>query len=196
VENIGMECFSGCSFLSEVVFGKNSKLKEIDVGVFLASGVKSIEVPSSVEKIGIASFSNCKSLSKVSFERNCNLKEICVCAFRGSSLLEIDVPSSVEKIGSYCFYGCESLCDVTFGGSPFIGKKAFDHCPLRYGSVGVNIFEDDVSKREFFAKHAGAFERDRSKFDTVAIDTESENQVAFNVKLWTCLKYKEWIEFE
>jgi hypothetical protein len=51
-------------------------LKEIEREAFYSSGLKSIQIPNSVEKLEYECFSQCESHSEVIFESGSKLKEI------------------------------------------------------------------------------------------------------------------------
>jgi hypothetical protein len=89
-------------------------LQCIDEYAFRATGLKKIEISSSVEFIGKYCFSECKFLYEVLFEAGSKLKRIDEYGFHGTGLNQIEIPSSVEFIGKHCFCGCQSLCVIRF----------------------------------------------------------------------------------
>ena len=90
--------------------------KSIGSEAFLNSeGLKSIEIPKSVEIIGREAFSGCKNLNECIFEEESNIKEIQLEAFKEcKSLKEIEIPKSTEYLGVRAFEDCEALEKVVF----------------------------------------------------------------------------------
>jgi hypothetical protein len=88
-------------------------LERIDDSAFRESGLKSIDIPSSVVVLGKSSFHWCKSLESVTFESGSQLEWIDDCAFRESGLKSICIPSSIVFLGAGNFYECKSLESVT-----------------------------------------------------------------------------------
>jgi hypothetical protein len=64
---------------------------------FRASGLRSIEIPSSVVVLGKMSFDSCKSLESVTFETGSRLERIEKSAFNGSGSKSIEIPPSVRS---------------------------------------------------------------------------------------------------
>ena len=78
-------CFSNCSSLITVDFGKNSKIKTIKSGAFRnCSKLTAIDIPKSVTLIENSAFYNCTSISSVV------------------------IPAGVVNIGAKAFYGWTS----------------------------------------------------------------------------------------
>jgi hypothetical protein len=100
--------------LPSVTFESNSKLHRIDESAFGWSGLKTIEIPASVEVVCKSCFYECKSLTSVTFESNSKLQRIEESAFAESDLRTIEIPASVEVVCKSCFYECTSLISVTF----------------------------------------------------------------------------------
>jgi hypothetical protein len=105
-------------------------LKELSDSVFFASGLKTIQIPGSIEKIRKECFQGCEFLCKVVFESNSKLEGIGDFAFLHSGIKTIRIPSNVKNIGECSFSYCKSLSEITFEGSPFIGIETFSDCPL------------------------------------------------------------------
>ena len=90
VTSIGSGAFSGCSGLTTVNFGDNSKLTSIGFAAFSnCSSLSSITIPDSVTSIGNSAFLSC------------------------SSLTSITIPSRVTSIDARAFQVCSNLNDVT-----------------------------------------------------------------------------------
>jgi hypothetical protein len=85
VEFIGKDCFYDCKLLCEVAFA-GSKLQLIEENAFCWTGVRSINVPSSVEFIGKGCFRYCQCLSKVIFKPGSKLQRIEDLAFAETGL--------------------------------------------------------------------------------------------------------------
>jgi hypothetical protein len=65
IEIIGVGCFSGCSYIREVMFESESRLKEIGYRAFAETKIRSIRILNTVEKIGRCCFSWCFCLCEV-----------------------------------------------------------------------------------------------------------------------------------
>jgi hypothetical protein len=94
--------FSGCEFLTTVIFGSNSQRREIN-GFRKCTSLCWIEIPSSVRQISDIAFSTCRSFNEVIFASDCHLEEldgfqICL------SLSAIQIPSFVEQISEADFF--------------------------------------------------------------------------------------------
>jgi hypothetical protein len=96
-------------------FENGSRLERIEEHAFQQSGLKSIEIPSSVVVLGKESFCECKSLEFVTFKNDSQLERIEEYAFCWSGLKSIEIPSYVVALGKGSFDGCRSLESVTFG---------------------------------------------------------------------------------
>ena len=88
VESTGSYCFSGCTSLTEMSFGNDSKMKSIGQLFFARTKVTEVIIPESVTSIGQYCFENCSALKTVVFPdnlesvgvdllRNCNNLERC-----------------------------------------------------------------------------------------------------------------------
>jgi hypothetical protein len=138
VENFSSGCFFDCKSTFEIVFEQGSTIKEIGENAFHFSGIRSITIPRSVEKLGFRCFFLCREDLKVFFEEDSKLKEIGCAAFCWSKIQSIEIPKSVEKLDEYCFCGSH-LSEITFESSPFIGKSAFEECPVRRVNVAKGV---------------------------------------------------------
>lgn len=156
VEEIGNSAFYGCSILKNVIFEKQSKLKQIlgvskaDKGAFQnCTGLKQIHIPASVEYIGSSTFKGCSSLEGVLFEVNSNLKELkgsvksgtyggggsyyeCYGAFSDcTSLSSLVLPINLQVIGDGSFGGCTNLSSISIEENAdikVVGEYAFIGC--------------------------------------------------------------------
>ena len=76
-------------------------------GVFEASGLKKVRIPSTLRVLEYSAFRNCKSLKRVSLPDG--LQYVGMFCFCGSGLESIALPQSVRHVGNWAFYDCESL---------------------------------------------------------------------------------------
>jgi hypothetical protein len=89
-----------------VRFESDSRLARIEECAFSGSGLKSIDIPSSVVYLGKLSFSECKSLESMTFESDSRLERIEEYAFSGSGLKSIKIPSSIVVFWQIGFFVC------------------------------------------------------------------------------------------
>ncbi len=168
VTSIGMWAFSGCSSLTNVIFGENSQLTSIGNSAFRdCTSLASIEIPNSVtsieqsafygctslanvifeEKSQLASiggyaFGDCSSLTNVIFGENSQLTSIGHSAFRDcTSLASIEIPNSVTSIGHSAFSGCSSLSSIEIPNSiTIIEESVFESCSsLSSITIGYSV---------------------------------------------------------
>ncbi len=111
--------FYYCSALETVEFEAGSSVKTINTSPFSFTGLKSIEIPASVELIGKNAFAFNNNLTSVTFEEGSALKEIRNYAFQSNPALEyICLPESVETFGAVVIYlagGTNASVDVALG---------------------------------------------------------------------------------
>ena len=100
--------FLGDKNLKTVTF--EDGISEIISELFRGTGIKKIDLPSSVTKIGSAAFAH-SDLTTVNLPPS--LSEIQDFAFANTKLKEITIPDSVEKIGYGAFDSVETLDKVT-----------------------------------------------------------------------------------
>ncbi len=159
VENIGNEAFANCKKLEIVIFSPNvskfvigehafdicesitslhiqangaSSSVEIGQGAFSAcTGLKELDLSSSVSKLGLGAFIGCKSLATVTFGGNM-LTEIPGWCFAYSEIESIAIPEGVTSItGEAAFYECNSLKSVEL---PSTMKTVANESGTFYGS--------------------------------------------------------------
>jgi hypothetical protein len=92
----------------------NSKLHGLEESAFAESGLRTIQVPASVEVLCKSCFGNCESLTSGTFELNSKPQRIDESTFAGSGLKRIQVPASVEMLCKSRFSNCRRLASVTF----------------------------------------------------------------------------------
>jgi hypothetical protein len=118
IEEISRGCFHGCKFISVAEFESGSQLRCIEESAFAETGLKKIEIPSSVEFIGKNCFSGSmftvSRLCVLEFQAGSKLRRIEEFAFYESDIRKVRIPSSVEFIGKYCFADCKYLCVLEF----------------------------------------------------------------------------------
>jgi hypothetical protein len=102
--------------LENLTFESGSKLQKICTAAFrLASNVRSVCLPASLQEIGSEAFMDCRSLSRVTFESGSELRRIEASAFYGCRALDaLCFPSTVEFVGPSCFYDCVNLSTLIF----------------------------------------------------------------------------------
>lgn len=127
------ESFKNASKLTEISFGKGSKITTIGVRTFSGcSALKKINIPDSVVSIDMYAFENCQKLSEVIFGEQSQLTGVYEGAFYGCrELNQIMLPDGILEIGEYAFYQCSSLQQVPFtSGSQIRGiyDYAFAEC--------------------------------------------------------------------
>ena len=127
-ENItSRDHFSGCSNLSEVIFG-DSVLVIPEYCFYNCSSLTSVTIGDSVITIGYSAFVGCDGLTSVTIPNS--VTTIGNWAFSGcSGLTSITIPNSVTTIGNRAFDNCSGLTSVSIGNSVItIGEYAFFHC--------------------------------------------------------------------
>jgi hypothetical protein len=87
-----------------VTFESGSRLERIEESAFYGSGLKSVEIPSSVGVLGKKNFYQCKSLESATFESGSRLERIEELVFYESGLKSIEIPSSVAVLGKCSFH--------------------------------------------------------------------------------------------
>ena len=108
--------FTSCP-LEKVEF--NPGVTEIPKELFAYSGIKSFEIPSTVNTIASYAFYECNNLTSIT------------------------IPSGVTSIGTDAFAYSDNLVNVTISGTPEIGKDAFANTP--YGdSLGVVSVSEEL----------------------------------------------------
>ena len=151
VEEIKPFTFKGLSWIRQVSFEKNSKLKRIGEFAFAnCNNLTSITIPNSVTSIGEYAFSMCYNLTSITIPSG--VTSIGNAAFYGcSNLTSIIIPSSVTSISSYAFNSCISLTSIIIPeGVISIENGAFGSCgsltnitiPSSVTSIGDYAFLD------------------------------------------------------
>jgi len=119
VQTIGKDAFSGCSNLSEVVFGDSSSVRVLGERAFYGTSLLSVELPATLESIGSECFGDCISLTVVGIKGD-SLTAIGAKAFDNTGIRAIELPGSLQSIEATTFGSCPNLSVISFGdGSPF-----------------------------------------------------------------------------
>ena len=126
---IPVDCFSGCSNLTQFDF---SNIKRIEKRAFSESGLQKVCLPQNIECISGWTFSKCKELRSVEWNCKCdvipvfcflrcsnltqfdfsNIKRIDRAAFYESGLKEVCLPENIECIIEGAFCRCKTLSSV------------------------------------------------------------------------------------
>ncbi|MBQ7688634.1 MAG: leucine-rich repeat protein [Clostridia bacterium] len=169
VQSLRPYMFFNCIDLRSVSLPNS--LTELDLGVFVGSGIENITLPpnltgslnafrncTNLEQIDIPAgvtyvdgFDGCTSLERVSIPDT--VTEIGMDAFKNcSALQEIDIHSATKKIGTEAFSGCTALRRITlpsqveeFGGVVFRNCSSLDNVVLPRGVKDVSCFHNCTS---------------------------------------------------
>ena len=167
VDSIGKDAFKFASKVKTVIC--NKKLKNIDAGAFIYSGIEKIELPNSLRCIEERAFNGCQiksvtippkvrvigdyafsSASLKSVTLSEGIEKIGVGAFSVTSLSHVDFPQSLKEIGDSAFENCRELKTTnidksnvqTIRASAFKGCVLLDNIVLPESliSIGMNAF--------------------------------------------------------
>lgn len=140
VASIGDSCFSGCTFLENVMFEEGTNITSIGSSAFNScSLLKKIVVPGNYTEIKSYTFRDCTSLKYVLLSSTViSLGEGC---FKNcTSVEEINVPPTLNSIGPSAFSGCESLITLELPDSlQTINKNAFLSSGIRYIEIPSGV---------------------------------------------------------
>ena len=148
VEGIESGEFKNISWIKQVIFEKNSKLKYIDDEAFYwCDSLKSIVIPDSVTSIGDYAFYYCSRLTNITLPENAT--SIGHGAFGYcESLTNIIIPDGVTSIGDEAFNSCKSLTSIVIPNSvTSIGNKAFSFCD----NLTSVVIPDSITSIEAYA---------------------------------------------
>ena len=126
---VPVDCFLGCSNLTQFDF---SKIKKVKKCAFSESGLQKVCLPQNIECIIEGAFSKCKMLSSVKWNCKCDviptfcfykcrnltqfdfskIKKVEKCAFSESGLKEVCLPENIECISGWTFSKCKELRSV------------------------------------------------------------------------------------
>jgi hypothetical protein len=103
VEVLGPGSFSYCAALTQIIFDKGTRIREIQCESLSYCSLRSIVIPATVRLLGRSCFSNCKALEALRFEANSCLRTIEDFAFWLSSLASVRLPKFVEFVAGSAF---------------------------------------------------------------------------------------------
>lgn len=136
--------------ITSVSFEKSVFLKKIGVNAFYGcTGLKSLELPESLNELGFGAFQNCENLGSVALQ--CEVASIPSQCFLGCKKLNgVVLPDTLTEISSHAFSGCVSLSDITIpSGVTKIADDAFSGCE------SLRIFCDEGSYAQAYAEAHG-----------------------------------------
>ena len=159
-EIIGKYAFTGCTKLAQVIFDKESQVKEIpDFAFKNCQSLYVIELSASIEKIGAGIFYGCPELSVITVdENNTNYKVVDGCLIEISTKKVIggcaffSIPTDAEiavEIGEYAFASNERVTQITISANiSKIAETAFE---------GTSLYSINVdSENKFFKLEEGS----------------------------------------
>ena len=123
---ISSEAFKRCEKLKTLVIPDS--VTETGIWCFVACGLESVTLSSSMQYVGTGMFEECKNLKTVVFSDN--LEGISDNAFSGcENLTSITLPESVTYIGGGAFENCKNLKEINIPTSvSYLGTGAFADC--------------------------------------------------------------------
>lgn len=138
VSTIGSDCFAGCSKVSEITFGENSKLTAISTRIFSSCIISSLEIPPKVNSIKSVCFYKCTRIKTITVHLdNQNFKSdgytvytnnnrtLVYCASLVGSTFE--VPNFVTRIDYSAFISSRVRTIVLPETITFIDQMAFGY---------------------------------------------------------------------
>lgn len=169
LQSMGVECFAGCSELTEIHF-PDSLTTISDYAFYYCTGLTELNFPNSLLTINNEAFGYCTGLTEINLPNslrylsgfnNCtglteihlpdSITSIGSSAFSNcTNLIEINLPNMIVTIGSAAFYQCTGLSEIDFPDSlRSIGTSAFYQCtgligelilPTTLERIGSNTF--------------------------------------------------------
>ena len=134
--NIGIYAFA-CSSAPKIDL---NAVEVIEVAAFMASNIKSVDIPDSVYLMGNGAFAYCPNLSSVKI--GSGITEISDKAFTGtSSLRKIDIPAGIITIGSEAF-SFSAISSINFADNSnlvVIGSAAFSASSLYEINIPASV---------------------------------------------------------
>ena len=124
---MGESCFADCTGLKSIEIP--SSVTALGNGCFQScGGLTSIKIPSSITSLSYKCFESCWSLKSI--EIPSSVTSLGMYCFRGCiNLTSIEISSSVTSIGSECFYECGSLKSIEIPSSvTLLGYNCFGYC--------------------------------------------------------------------
>lgn len=157
LKSVGSGAFSDCVLLEEVSLPEG--LEHIGSHAFYNAGIKSIQLPTSLQTIGQAVFSGCRNLEFVDLEPLKPIGQLPSSLLAGSGVKRVVIPDWVTEIPVGFLCQCKNLKEVNFGNSAIthIGQDAFRMCvitapfslPESVKSIGAYAFANSVFTDSF-----------------------------------------------
>ena|GEM_PF-3665727 len=121
------EAFFGCSALTDIVFPES--LNFIHPDAFTASGLKTLNLPSSLTNLYMGAFQHCQNLVEVAIPDNITRLENYMFSYCGN-LATVILPDTLTSLGVQTFAHCQNLQTINIPATvTFIGANAFLNCP-------------------------------------------------------------------
>lgn len=151
---IGTEAFEYCNALTDLDFSKTkltyirssafercenignvvlpSTISSLETNAFASSGIKSINIPSSVETLGKSLFRYCQRLTSITFDNTINAKILPYEFVYYCPITELVLPDGLEIFEASCLDSCSKLTTVRIPNSlkEFNGFRACDNIQL------------------------------------------------------------------
>lgn len=150
---VAKEAFSFCSSLKSFNF---STLRSLSPSSFSYSGLRSVDIPSTIKSIPNNCFTSCIDLEHINLNE---VEQIEDEAFQSSGLKYIKIQNSLESIGKHAFEGCLYLSDIFVERilPPKIYSSTFYGCYIRniyfYSKIQYDFFIRDKN----WSKYQDAF---------------------------------------
>lgn len=140
--------------VTEIKFGKNSKLKSIGAMAFSYTAVNELAIPDSVTGIASMGFMMMPTVTKIVLPKG--ITEIKQALFSTCQMLSsISIPAGVTKIGENAFSGCRNLAQVDIEKDSdkkcalkTIGNSAFINC-LGLKSINIPASVTEIGEKAF-----------------------------------------------
>ena len=149
VTTIGVDSFSQCNYLTDVVL-PSSITTISDYGFYYCIRLSSINIPSGVTSINAHTFHYCNKLSSCTIPNDSLLTSIGDGAFNGCLSLEsLNIPNSVRTFGASAFASCYSLTNINIpNGTTAIPDSFLNGCsgltsitiPSTVSDIGSSAF--------------------------------------------------------
>ena len=151
IETVGALAFSNCKKLKKITFDGNSKLKELDTGVFSGcEALTGINLPAGITKIGFRAFSGCSAIPTLALPEA--ITEIYYFAFADcAALTEVTVPEPKESLTvcANAFAGCKKLTGM---GTPYTSADKTDENKYLYKKGTAYLTTEDGKTLAYLLK--------------------------------------------
>ncbi|MDE7143519.1 MAG: leucine-rich repeat protein, partial [Muribaculaceae bacterium] len=160
---IGERAFNGATNLHYLDFTYAKELDSIGAYSFAATGLKELQLPSTVKKLGRGAFGGNESLKSADLSET-SIEVIPKGAFYAphyfgvhSTLHTVVLPKTVKEIDDEAFFDCDSLRNINIGENLLkIGGLAFCNCdlldvyiPQNVSEIGASAFDGNKNLRSF-----------------------------------------------